>query len=175
MKKNPTSENVSKVIANFEKVLPKATRQDHLKMLTPHVNCMGHECGTIHCHGGWYAVATCDSSKPLDFRSGIIKMSEDLGFDIDGDFFTRTEFIEDWAKYNPEIWGNNNGTYMFSNRLAFESEDRPGGAYSLNDIISHWKEVRDRLITIERGDITKSLAVLPVNETPDLAHKPQVV
>jgi hypothetical protein len=133
-----TKSQVQLVIDNFNKVLPMATLKNHLHMGEDAVNDDDHKCGTIHCHGGWYAVATLDNTKFLTFIDGYDKLARDLGMNVDGE-------LEHWARLNPEIWGNDQGISMFMHELAFKSPTRPNGAENLQDIINHWIEVRDRL------------------------------
>lgn len=133
-----TKAQVQTVIDNFRKVLPMAVQENHLDMLEEDVNLDGYKCGTVHCHGGWYAVATLDLNQSLDFSDGATKMAEHLGFD---NYLS----LEDWAEENPGLWGNSRGETMFVFPSAFKSESRPEGAQNLQDIIDHWSEVQSRL------------------------------
>lgn len=127
---------VQKVIDTFEKVLEEYPHLE-LDMMESEVN--HNVCGTVHCHGGAYALGACDLNKPLDFNDGANQMAKDLGF-VSG------RPLEIWATKNPTIWGNDTGSRMFANRYAFQSLTRPDGAQSLEDIIQHWREVKERLI-----------------------------
>lgn len=142
--KHPTSEAVLNVINNFKKVLPLAKRYDHLDMKAISV------CGTIHCHGGWYAVATCDLRKIEDlyFTHGVVQMEIDLGLEhIKGSLFFSLQY---WAVANHYLWGNECGGLMFKDALAFYHKDkRPFGAQNLQHIIDHWTEVYERLLLLE--------------------------
>ena len=169
----PTSKQILTVINNFKKVLPLATREWHLNMSETRVNNCGHKCGTIHCHAGWYAIAkNLHEKREVSFTHGAIQMSIDLGHKGDMD-----SSLINWADKNPEIWGNNDGDGMFSTRRAFSHPTkRPEGAENLQHIIDHWTEVYERVLAIEnkepeRKDITKELAILPVNETADTKNK----
>jgi hypothetical protein len=156
---HPKSSDVLKVIEGFKKVLPKAGRLD---MGQCAVN-VGHTCGTVHCHAGWFAVAVCDLNKRLDYSHGRDAMAEILGL--------RPEDITQWAHRFPDVWGNNFGLYMFGASYAFfHSEKRPDGAVHLQHIVDHWTDVYERLKALEAPvyvDITKELAVLPKQEVPD--------
>jgi len=160
---NPKSSDVLKVIENFRKVLPRATLLFNLDMRNPKVN-NDYQCGTVHCHAGWYAVAVCDLSRPISFSAGVVQLVEDLGFS------SVTELVS-WAMVNVEIWGNTKGGLMFEYESAFYHEEkRPRGALTLQDIIDHWTEVYERLKAQEAPkypDITKELAILPKEEVPD--------
>lgn len=89
----PTKKQVQKVIDNFKKVLPMAIKDNHLMMMEGDVN-MQHKCGTVHCHGGWYAIAVCNLKEPLDFTAGANRMAQDLGFENMG-------VLENWANEYP--------------------------------------------------------------------------
>lgn len=136
------SENILKVINNFKKVLPMATVKNHLDMMECEVN-NGHTCGTIHCHGGWYAIAACDLSYEMNYMSGSNNMARTLGFGRDTD-------LERWAQQNTSLWGNNEGACMFCDEEAFyHKTKRPEGAKTLQHIVDHWQEVYERVKAIE--------------------------
>jgi hypothetical protein len=139
-RKHPKSENILKVIKTFEKVLPSAKKRGHLDMTEPKVR----ECGTVHCHGGWFAVAVCDLKKGVDYIDGANEMARMLGFAFYLD-------LESWARDEEKIWGNDAGALMFSDSSAFQSEKRPEGAKSLQDIVDHWKEVYERVVKFEKA------------------------
>jgi hypothetical protein len=143
-RKHPKSENILKVIKAFQKVLPLTKKEKrHLDMGEPNVN-IGTECGTIHCHGGWFAVAVCDLKKGVDYIDGANEMARMLGFAFYLD-------LESWARDEEKIWGNDAGALMFSDSSAFQSEKRPEGAKSLQDIVDHWKEVYERVVKFEKA------------------------
>jgi len=129
---------MQRVIDNLKKVLPMATMEKSLNMNQTRVNNHGHICGTVHCLGGWYAVGVCNLSEEIGYREGARKMSQDLGFEDD-------DSLEEWCEANPDIWGNKNGYGIFSDEHAFTSPSRPHGAFTLQHIIDHLEEVRDRL------------------------------
>lgn len=144
------SKNILKVIDNFKKVLPMAKMEGHLNMAAPEVNCRGHICGTVHCHGGWYAVAACSLKRKITFDTGANKMARDLGF-------FNAEKLEDWMCDHPEIWGNSHAHSIFSWETAFYHEEkRPIGAENLQHIIDHWQEVYERLRALEQLQNTVS-------------------
>lgn len=132
----PTQDQFNTVIENFENALntfPDAK-----------VNMMQgiiHECGSPMCHGGWYAVATIKekyNAKGQDilFIDGANLMAEHLGFDNNNQ-------LEDWAMRNSDVWGNIYGAHMFVDALAFTG-DYDIRLKGLNDIIEHWKGVKER-------------------------------
>lgn len=160
------SKDVMKVIKNFRKVLPMAPSRQNLNMGLSHIYI--DRCGTVCCHGGWYAIATSNIGDKTSFLQGAIRMAEDLRI--------ANNLITQWAANNPEIWGNSDGLYMFSAPYAFfHKEKRPQGARTLQDIVDHWTDVYERLKALETPeyeDITKELAVLPINETVDQVQVP---
>lgn len=165
---HPTSKAVFEVVERFKSVLPLATLPRHLQMGVSKVNECGHECGTVHCHGGWYAVAVLPiADAEFGFQDGSERMAKDLGFESDMQ-------LEEWASKFPEIWGNERAMGMFCDCTAFiHIKKRPRGALNLQHIIDHWQEVGERLLDLEKSqqplyeDITKELAVLPVEEKAD--------
>lgn len=98
-----------------------------------------HVCGTTHCFGGWYAVAALDNELDMTYHHGVYKLQDDLGF-------TGSENLHNWAKRHPKLWGNMSGQFVFERRYAFFHPDkRPHGALTLQHIVDHLEEVRDRL------------------------------
>jgi len=142
--KNPTVKQVQALIARFESVIKKWP-EGVLDMDEPDVRSGQHNCGTTHCHAGWYAVAYIDEGREfppevednnmrrITCIDGIDLMSRDLGFRKPVD-------LRSWAQRNPEIWGNEFGDFMFCKASAFGPE---GGddAENMQDIVAHWKTV----------------------------------
>lgn len=99
-------------------------------------------CDTVFCHGGHYLIGyytlqgLCVPAWKL-YSSGVQRMAEDLGLGSE-------EGIANYYTENDDLWGNNFAAAMFVHREAFKSDTRPGGARDLNDIIQHWKEVKER-------------------------------
>lgn len=164
----PKSENVFKVIRNFEKI-PGSIRESvyHVQMIESKVKPFMGSCGTQLCHAGWYASVTIKTLfDSIHFTDGGNKMAKHLGFKIMSDLI-------DWADKNPEIWGNKFGGSMFSDSKAFTGLH--GKRISVNDIINHWKGVYERVLALEKTnepipiykDITKELAILPIEEKAD--------
>lgn len=140
---HPTSAQaraVAKVFYDAAAMYPES----RLDMKETSVN-NGHKCGSVHCHGGWYAVMRCSTDENLDYTDGADKMATDLGFDEYVD-------LKYWADQCPEIWGNYEGDQMFSSVYAFESDTRDG-AYTLKHIADHWSEVADRLAIQEQLNV----------------------
>lgn len=170
---NPKSQDVLKVIKNFEKI-PYSTRikPQALSMGRSDVKTVFSRCGTVMCHGGWYAAVACRTFLNfLDFKDGAHKMAQHLGF-------PNSEGLVNWAQNNPEIWGNSHGAVMFADAIAFGCSLDPFTCPRVNtiqEIVEHWKRVYNRLVEIEKreklegsivktitySDITEELAVLP--------------
>lgn len=140
----PKASAVLKVINNFKSVLHLATREDHLDMFQGDVNEY-YQCGTVHCHGGWYAIATCNLRQALTFQDGARQLAHDLGFE-------NAVYMKQWASTNEKLWGNDEGGNMFTTRWAFYNTDkRANGAKNLQHIIDHWREVYNRIKRQERS------------------------
>lgn len=129
----PTKQQWQTVIDNFEKVMPMAINEGHLNMDEWLVNTPFHKCGTVHCAGGWYAIAALDvkeNTSGIDFIDGANAMAAHLGF-------PSRSYLEQWARRNPDIWGAR-GELMFSDKSAYDY------AETLEDIVDYLKGVRDR-------------------------------
>jgi len=130
---HPTKKQMAQVIENFYRILPLTFEAGHKHLDFDEWRVTGHnfECGTIHCVGGWYAIAKGlnEKSDRVDFLDGARALSEDLGIN----------FIEAWARENPEIWGNQRGGDMFLSKRAWN------GAKSISQVINHLEAVHDRL------------------------------
>lgn len=182
---HPKSENILKVIRNFEKVLPMAKKETHLNMMETSVCNSYHKCGTIHCAAGWYAVAKNQIEQGTTYMDGIFLIEQDLGFEP-RDYSPGECQLEIWTIKNVELWGNRKGELLFSCRGAYSHPTkRPQGAQSLQDIVDHWKEVYERVVALEgkqselskpqstqqlpipeekRKDITKEISLIPIVE-----------
>lgn len=142
---HPTKKQMQTVIDNLKKIEDSANVPKALRMMEGKVSGQNHECGTVHCVAGWYAVAIRYSDKFIKlkienkecrFFHGASKIAEHLGFKY------RNE-LEIWAENNPEIWGNNDGFYMFSEESAYNGmADRTD---KMSCVIEHLEGVRDRL------------------------------
>lgn len=136
--RKPTKNQWQVVIDNLRKVLPMAERDGGLDMFEGRVNELDHQCGTIHCVGGWYAVAALNTSLPLTYLDGTNAIALALGFEDDDD-------LEKFLLDNPDYWGNMAGKFIFCAASAYYQPDkRPYGATNLLHVIEHFEEVRDR-------------------------------
>lgn len=122
MNKHPKSENILKVIQNFEKVLPMAKHEDHLQMMSGGIHKTS--CGTYACAGGWYVYSIKNrvgQDRELRFTDGIRGMSIDLGIDPSSHVWASNNLISGWAMENPELWGNQYGLAIFADARAYRS------------------------------------------------------
>jgi hypothetical protein len=139
--RNPTRKQVDFVIKKLKLVREQASREDAFNMNEERVYDKESEykCGTVHCVGGWYAVANLNRKEIKDefnqgrvsFVNGAELMAQDLGFRCNYD-------LQNWAEVNPEIWGNEKGFEMLSKERAY---DNPG----FDGVIAQFETVRDNL------------------------------
>lgn len=138
----PSQKQWQTVIDKLYSVLPFTL--DHprrsMNMQEPCVNTE-HPCGTVHCLGGWYAIAhwkesAFDRTKILDYKDGAHQMAHDLGFSDRLDLYN-------WASLNEELWGNKKGYELFHYQAAF-TPGKKKSATSLEDIIHHFENVKER-------------------------------
>ena len=130
----------------------------------------GNQCGTVACHAGHYLLATKDREPNVDFLCdvfgehvlydsntegevfyiiGSFRMARDLGFG-------RVRDLVNWARENPDVWGNDYGGTMF-NSDGYEAFGLPHVGSCLDEsdakvmeagldvIIQHWRDVADRI------------------------------
>ena len=139
----PSDKQFEKVIKNFESVLPLARYDSQLDIHNIYVCDEDHECGTVHCVGGWYAVANQNNPrikaaikrKDAEYELGADLMSKHLGF-------RNADDLVDWAHNNPVIWGNDWGGDLFGSIAAWND------AKNLKGIVKHLKEVCQRAAII---------------------------
>lgn len=131
--KNPSSAQLKTIIENFDKVLPHAEFDGHMKMRETEID---PKCGTPMCHGGWYAAAA-EANHFDHYSEGADLMANDLGFDC------RKE-LEEWARNNSHLWGGNRGLYMFSNLCAFAEDGEFNPDLTLREIRNWWAGVHNR-------------------------------
>ncbi|MEM8500302.1 MAG: hypothetical protein AAF542_19970 [Pseudomonadota bacterium] len=130
--RTPSSRQFKKVIRNFDKVLPFADFDGHMKMRRTDID---HSCRTPMCHGGWYASA---SKYALDdYTEGADLIAKDLGF-------RDKDQLEQWAQINYKLWGNKGGIYMFCNLHAFVEGNKSNPNVTLKDIRNWWAGVHNR-------------------------------
>ena len=143
--KNPTREQVNFVIGRLRLVREQASEEGAFNMAQGRVYdtrglwSSGYDCGTVHCVGGWYAVANMNRKVIKDrfnqghvgFVDGTDLMAQDLGF-------TDSCCLKTWAEQNPKIWNNKKGYFMFGSASAY---DNPG----FDGVIAQWETVIDNL------------------------------
>ena len=110
------------------------------------VNAYEHVCGTVHCVGGWFAVANCDTTKKLDYLNGANEMAKMLGF-------SHSTQLCEWFEFYDGIWGNGSADFMFSDVRAYANE-LSDKATSMRDVYNHWEKVMKRweTATIKRQE-----------------------
>jgi hypothetical protein len=142
--KNPTVEQVAFVIGKLQLVREQATKKDAFNMHVWGVYDDCHECGTVHCVGGWYAVANLDRERIKDkikngrvgYDDGADLLANDLGF-------ASHYALQNWAEENPKIWGNEGGDEMFGSASAYDDAGFDG-------VIAQWELVKQNLIELEK-------------------------
>ncbi len=95
------------------------------------------KCGTILCVSGWYLEGCRRDGlfkgypeHLIDYTEGIYLMEQHAGVGS----------IRDWARDNPEKWGNKYGWDMFSRERAYNG--LIGGSKNPTSIvIAHWEKV----------------------------------
>lgn len=140
--KNPTKAEVQIVIDNFKAVLPlskktASRKKGNIDMTETEINF----CGSPMCHAGWYVAGVYKNNRtpePINERVSYIRgaslLSKHLGF-------MSEEYLLNWAKQNPKLWGNENGELMFNSKYAFNFRDK----LTLAKIVNHWMGVQKRL------------------------------
>ena len=146
MRHHPTAEQCRQVAATLD----RGATDIRLNMKADSVQSIPN-CGTIACHGGAYlcgqrGYVPADDSPLIEdgiwgWESGALAIARALGFDCQ-------YALEAWAEDHPEIWGNKWGGYMFLRRRAFE---RQGRRLTLDDIVTHWERVADRIAAMEKN------------------------
>lgn len=118
------------------KFMPYAANEgNRLDMGEPFVK--NHYCGTTACHGG-YAALIFNAGE--FYEDGAKRLAKFLGFACVGS-------LESWAHYNGQLWGNQDGGYMFSSRLAFGVD--MDSDIDLRDVVTHYLSVAKRLIELK--------------------------
>ena len=165
--KHPSSESVHWLAGRFEKLVreyPGASVDMTNPCIRIHKGRPVPECSPA-CHTGWYVVVRhaelarqrgkgCVSKATAGvlygFDDGARIMARDLGFECAGELLR-------WALENPGIWGNKNGTYMFTSSAAFGVTDEGSiTQLPLSMIASHWRQVALRLQSLEKAGLIKA-------------------
>ena len=135
----PTQKQWQTVIDKLYSILPFTFESKyHLDISEAAVNNGWHQCGTVHCVGGWYAIASYkedafDRKEILSYSDGTAEMARDLGFENEID-------LEFWAGENYKLWGNSYGLHLFYKRDAYDHGNGP--AKSITDVIHHFEFVK---------------------------------
>ena len=110
-----------------------------------------HLCGAPACVGGWLCILfkkteedlfTTSTEKFVYYKKGAKEFAKKLGFENGAE-------LQDWAKENPQIWGNECGGFMFCNGIAYIETDTgrtvTNDNITIKDIIHKWRCVAKRL------------------------------
>ena len=125
-----------------------------------------HDCRTIACHGGWYALGrlidhpavcwrhdetfysdpgeTMMSLRPdgqlthVMYYQGAHMLARDLGF-------MNAPALKGWAERHPRIWGNRHGERMFAGDGAIAFGKPPFAPITVSEILAWWRAVAERL------------------------------
>lgn len=113
------------------------------------------ECGTPGCHAALAKEALdilgVESSRmPFysfqeegDRLGRFLTTGDPLRFDDRNGY---ENLVEEWARENPELWGNPYGDYLFCDGIAFAQE---GDRFPAQVIVDHWVAVLERLEAAE--------------------------
>lgn len=133
--KNPTREQVKKVISTFQNALRLAEAKKAIPLVDMKQYGVDHTFQKPNCHGGWYLIGM--GGYPSDyFAMGGLQLAADLGFK------NMTELMF-WAHSSPNIWGNSKGASLFASNQAFGIHHND--PIHLSVIIAHWGNVYNHL------------------------------
>jgi hypothetical protein len=144
----PTQKQWQTVLDKLYSILPFTFENNyHLDMMEPQVNGYGHVCGTVHCVGGWYAIAhyqdiAFEVDESFGYKDGANEMGKDLGFDGRGELML-------WCDQHRVLWGNEYGVDLFANPQSYNHGNGP--AKSITDVIHHFEFVKHNCLMAERG------------------------
>ena len=147
---NPSPEKIRAAMDLLELHVPE---KHELNMEAGDCYCRP-ECGTVACFGGFYALAklketgeerwmcTAITSTPFlvtpmrargsPYSFGYDEFVKDIGIDE----------LAEWARANPDLWGNEHGLKMFLGEEAYGGEPT---TITLYDVIDHWRGVANRI------------------------------
>ncbi len=140
----PEPEKVQEVINGLKKIEHSANLEGAFNMKVGGVQTYNHNCGTVHCVAGWFAVSNSENhtikklikNNSCDYFDGADMIAEILGFK---NYLCLSEYMDD----NPKIWGNSFGEEIFESCAAYngldESSEEP-----MTIVIKHFEGVRDR-------------------------------
>lgn len=149
---HPTPVAAHEVAARFHRA---ATRHGIVDMeeLNVRIGSIDDPCGTIACAAGHYmlqkAIDELDShatdaqrtagqryvAGSVDWKRGTRMIANDLAMEDE-------KQLLEWARANPQLWGNKNGQEMFYQEEAYDSTE---STLTLGDIARHWDRVADRI------------------------------
>ena len=143
--KNPTIKQVDFVIDKLKSVSGQARKKGAFDMSETIAYIKNkHDCGTVHCVGGWYVVANLHRKEIKDrFKKGFVGYSDGANLMARDLGFANRDCLQTWANDNPKIWGNTAGKGLFANESAYDNEGFDG-------VIAQWELVKQNLIELEQ-------------------------
>ena len=135
-------QNIQRIIDNLKSVEQQALKEDAFNMLEGNVKSERHQCNTVHCVGGWYAIACGlhEKQKYINYSAGANLMAKHFFGESD----SNSKQLKIWAYFHPLLWGNRNGYFMFFSLGAYSPNGKTK-AETFSDVIAHWEEVRNRV------------------------------
>ena len=128
-----TKNSLKKVVKNMKEGLEKfpTFKVDMNESKLRYGDGKSSPCG---CHANFYS-ACIGQTEGVFYNFGAESLALDLGFEGCWE-------LEEWALENPEIWGNEDGHYIFSDSHTFGLES---SIFSAEIILNHWEGVLARL------------------------------
>ena len=145
--KNEINTNNFKTLIEALEALPEGIRKNKVNMSSTDEPV----CGTVGCFAGLISIVANEIPELKElyahkgtyfFHAWVNALNE----------YLEVNFTE-WAKENPEIWGNEDGWYMFSSINAFDKG--AGDVLSHDDIIVFLRRVYERWAGCQGNRIQK--------------------
>ena len=161
---HPSAETVRLVMSRIERAMADSGGNGEAPMDWGIVH--RHDCRTVACHGGWYALGRlidhpalrwrhdetfyCDPGETMMalrpngqlthvmYYEGAHMLARDLGF-------MNAPALKGWAERHPHIWGNRHGERMFAGDGAVAFGRPPFTPVMVSEIVAWWRAVADRL------------------------------
>lgn len=119
--KRVKSEDIRKVIDIYKTVEADANHRGKLDMGQGAVRDGCHQCNTVHCAGGWFAVALLrkypfcfDNNDEIGYNAGASAIATILGFGDPEEIVDNKDLLITYLADHPEQWGNEFGEEAFS-------------------------------------------------------------
>ncbi len=150
---NPTNQQIAAGLTKINDVLKRAPKDDIVVNMMSTIWDRDNVCGTPACFAGTYGALTGVPHR-CSYADVACIMARLCGFEkteTNNDGWAldvSEEHMADWARGNPEIWGNTKGGRMFDGRAAFMpegSDDDRSSDIPLADVIAWIDGVIGRL------------------------------